>query len=162
VGNILGELILFDVETQEDITTFEPHSKRIGCIDWRGDRIATGSKDGKIALFDARKGFRASYEYRKGNSGEICGVQFSPNRDLVLSGGNEGKFNVFSAKGNHCMMKGEHNGAIRGLAWSLSQHNIFYTGGGKNDRKLKKWNYSKKVKVAERESRGQICSLAFN
>lgn len=46
-------------------------------------------------------------------------------------------------------MSEKSKGAIRGIGWSKFQHNIFYTGGGKNDKMLKMWNFNKKSLLKE-------------
>ena len=34
IGNILGEVMLWDLVKQDNTLTYEPHNERIGCISW--------------------------------------------------------------------------------------------------------------------------------
>lgn len=118
IGNLLGEIIIFDVESQEDLFTIEPHDDRIGTLDWKGNMIATGSKDSRIAVFDIRQQLKSKFEYFKAHSDEVCKIKFNPDGTLLLSGGNDSRFNILSMKSKHSLMSEKHSGAVRGLDWS--------------------------------------------
>lgn len=78
-----------------------------------------------------------NFTYFKNHSSEVCNVKFSPDSSLILTGGNDHKFNIFSQKTKHSLFSEKHEGAVRGLAWSHFQYQTFFTGGGRDDAKLK-------------------------
>ena len=65
----------------------------------------------------------------QGHSGEICALDWS-SKEYFASGSNDNKMMVWSVRMNKSIFKGEHNGGVRGLAWSKKNKSILYSGGG--------------------------------
>lgn len=76
-------------------------------------------------------------------------MEWSPDGEYFLTGGNENKAYVFSKKMDIPIMKMNHKAAVRALDWSHLNRNIFATGGGTADQHLRLWNLSTKELVNE-------------
>lgn len=50
IGNILGEIIIFDIEKQEDIISYEAHESWVTCLEWKNKQIISGGKDCKVIV----------------------------------------------------------------------------------------------------------------
>lgn len=51
IGNILGEALIWDLEKNRDILSFDCHKSRVGTLDWR-EQLLSGSRDKKAAVSD--------------------------------------------------------------------------------------------------------------
>lgn len=157
VGNVLGEITIWDVNKKKDIQTLDSHEERIGTLSWE-KLLLSGSKDKKIALQDIRMPSPKISTFNNHQS-EVCKVKFSPCGEIFASGGNDNKLNIWSLKTQIPYFKGTHNAGIRALTWSQNQFRVLFSGGGQNDGEIKAWNVDKKENLWSRKTDTQICSL---
>ena len=54
VGCASGKIALYDVGRGVVVTPANGHRGRVGCLDWRGDVLASGSRDRGVACRDVR------------------------------------------------------------------------------------------------------------
>lgn len=53
IGNILGEILIWDIEKRKDVLSFDCHKNRVGTLQWKSN-LLSGSKDKKIYLSDPK------------------------------------------------------------------------------------------------------------
>lgn len=157
VGNVLGEITIWDVNKKKDIQTLDSHEERVGTLSW-GKHLLSGSKDKTIALQDLRLP-SPKVSFFNNHQSEVCKIKWSPCGDIFASGGNDNKLYVWSLKAKVPYFKGNHNAGIRGLDWSKNQFRVLFSGGGQNDGEIKAWNVDKKENLWSRNTSGQICSI---
>lgn len=84
VGNRLGQVDIWDIETQQVKASYTAHTHRVGALDWYpGHRLLTsGSRDKTILTHDPRSPslLRSRHEKHKQ---EICGLRWRPANDQL-------------------------------------------------------------------------------
>jgi cell division cycle 20-like protein 1 (cofactor of APC complex) len=157
VGNVLGEVTIWDVNKSKDLNTLDAHQERVGSISWES-YLLSGSKDKTIALQDPRMSL-PKVSFFKAHSSEVCKVSWSPCNENFASGGNDNKMYVWSIKSQLPFFKASHEAGIRALSWSKNQFRVLYSGGGTGDGQLKAWNTNKKELMWNVKTGDQICSI---
>ena len=61
-----------------------------GSLSWGMDMLCSGSRDHSILCWDHRESSRPVKKYL-GHSQEVCGLRWSPDHQLLASGGNDNK-----------------------------------------------------------------------
>lgn len=163
-GNNAGSLEVFDVEKGVSVYQNHAHSKRISTIAANVNNcnlLATGSKDKTIKLFDLRT--KNSVRSFIGHKQEVCGLKWSPDLDILASGGNDNKVFLWSPSNESAMLRiDDHNAAVKALAWSTRKRGLLTTGGGTNDTTLKFWNVLMDKKFLKETWTGsQVCNVMF-
>jgi eukaryotic-like serine/threonine-protein kinase len=100
-----------------------------------GTRIASGSLDGKVVIWDADSGARL----RSLPVGcDVTAVQFSPDGDRVVAGANDGKIRVWDPRDGRCVRVFDgHRGTVTAVAFS-PDGSRFASGG--TDARLRLWD----------------------
>ena len=88
VGCASGRIALYDVGRGVVVTPANGHRGRVGCLDWRGDVLASGSRDRGVACRDVRVSPRSCVARWKAHRQEVCGLRWSPGGDALATGGN--------------------------------------------------------------------------
>ena len=165
VGNSYGQLELYDINTRQLICSFKGHSDRIGSISWTGNIISTGSKDSSIITRDIRcrnNDENIIYKFF-GHSMEVCGLKWSFDGSKLASGGNDNKLMIWNLHSNKpLLINNEHTSAVKAIAWSSRNQNIFATGGGVGDNALRIFNASNFENILSVDSGAQVCNLIFS
>lgn len=160
MGNILGQVSIWDVETQKELVNFDSHKGRVCALDWRSTLIS-GSKDGNIVQHDLRARVPQIKTFL-GHTQEVCKLKWSPDEQLFCSGGNDNKVFVWSPQSSVPLMKESHQACVKAMAWSEKQYGVLATGGGSADRMIKTWNVRTKELIHERLTDSQVCSMVFS
>ena len=160
MGNILGQVSIWDIHTQKEITNFDSHEDRICAMDWRSTLIS-GSRDTNIVQHDFRE---KSPQTRKffAHTQEVCKLKWSPDEQMFASGGNDTSLFVWSPQSALPVMKESHMACVKALAWSETQHGVLASGGGAADKMIKTWNVRTKELIHERLTDSQVCSLVYS
>ena len=87
VGCASGRIALYDVGRGVVVTPANGHRGRVGCLDWRGDVLASGSRDRGVACRDVRVSPRKTVARWKAHRQEVCGLRWSPGGDSLATGG---------------------------------------------------------------------------
>ena len=71
----------------------------------------------------------------------MCGLKWSPDEDQLASGGNDNKLMVWRVGCERAVAKfGQHQAAVKALAWSPHKHGLLVSGGGTADRSIRFFN----------------------
>ena len=100
VGCASGRIALYDVGCGVVVTPANGHRGRVGCLDWRGDVLASGSRDRGVACRDVRVSPRLTVARWKAHRQEVCGLRWSPGGDALATGGDQ--CIIFSTTAESC------------------------------------------------------------
>lgn len=160
VGNLLGQVGIWDIDAQREIFSMDAHTDRVGTLDWQ-ETLLSGSKDCTIVQSDPRIR-QARIGLFDNHGAEVCQLKWSPDQKLFASGGNDNKMFVWSPQNKMPVMSESHNSCVKALAWSKRQYGILASGGGSADRMIKTWNTSTREGLFSRDTGSQVCSLAYS
>ena len=81
------------VYTHVHVSLFLSLPPPLGSLSWCGDILCSGSRDNMILQWDPRL---PAFPTRRllGHAQEVCGLQWSPNRQHLASGGNDNKIST--------------------------------------------------------------------
>lgn len=116
------------------------HRNRVGTMAWSSGLLSTGSRDRFIFQRDVRA---AEHYVSKltGHRSEVCGLKWSPDDRELASGGNDNQLFVWAPETSTPKLRfGDHNAAVKAIAWSPHQHGLLASGGGTADRCIRFWN----------------------
>ena len=163
-----GNLLLFDIVKNKLISNTKTNESRIGIIinlPNENNIFTAGSYDSSIKTFDIRQNLINPIFENNYHEQEITGIKWCPESKYLLSGGNDNKIILWDIKKNNIplhIFNKSHKSAIRALDWNFNKRNIFISGGGINDRKLKFWNRNSFECIKEIETDSQICDIKFS
>ena len=136
---IEGIVQIWDATTNRKTVSFPRHTARVGALAWNDHCIYSGSRDRFILQNDTR----SSRQERKlaGHRQEVCGLKWSPDRQLLASGGNDNRLLVWNQSCiNPIQIYTDHTAAVKAIAWSPHQQGLLASGGGTADRYIRFWN----------------------
>lgn len=90
VGTRDGLVQLWDVSSEKLLSKLTGHQGRVGSQSWNGDILCSGSRDESILQWDHRSPGRPTRKLT-GHTQEVCGLKWSPDHQLLASGGNDNK-----------------------------------------------------------------------
>ena len=113
VGCASGRIALYDVGRGVVVTPANGHRGRVGCLDWRGDVLASGSRDRGVACRDVRVSPRKMVARWRAHRQEVCGLRWSPGGDALATGGDQ--CIIFSTTAESCSPR--HRCDACSMAW---------------------------------------------
>lgn len=169
VGLGTGEVELWDVETRTKLRTMAGHSLQVACLSWNQHVLSSGCGDGSIWHHDVRIA-RHKVGELVGHEGEICGLKWREDGELLASGGNDNVVNVWdgrvgdvnAASGSRSTprwTKRNHTAAVKAVAWCPWQPSLLATGGGTNDATVHIWNTTTGARLHSLTTPSQITSV---
>lgn len=183
VGLSNGNLEIWDVVKMSKVREIEAHSERISSLAWNNYIISSGSKDKVLKNFDVRSQ-DAEISRIHQHKQEICALKYSPEGDLLSSGGNDNVAYIWDVrKLNNKLLNisnlndisnneystvkpfsvnNYHNAAVKAMAWCPWQRHILATGGGTKDKTIKIFNCDTNKIIKNVETGSQVCSLLWN
>ena len=182
VGLPNGNIELWDVIKSSRIREMKAHSDRISCLSWNSYNISSGSKDKRIKNFDVRSPEGETWIINQ-HKQEICSLKYSPEFDLLSSGGNDNvayiwdvrklnnkllnisnlnEINNNDSKIKPYVVNNYHMAAVKAMAWCPWQRHILATGGGTKDKTIKVFNCDSNKIIKNVETGSQVCSLLWN
>ena len=163
VGDSLGQIHITDVERNKMVSSSFAHTNRIGSLHWQENIIVSGSRDNTVRLFDVRQNTANPIFTFAGHNQEICGLKLSPDNSYIASGGNDNRLLLWDIRKMKLMgVLGEHNAAVKALAWCPRKRSILVSGAGTADRKLRVFDTSKEECISISDTGSQVCNLSFD
>lgn len=161
IGTHLGFVHIWDVVVNKNLSSRLVHRSRIGVMDWNNDVLASGSRDHTITISDHRSISHISKLH--GHEQEICGLKWSPDRQMLASGSNDNKlmlWNMSDVSAIHTFK--EHTAAVKAVAWSPHQQSLLASGGGSGDKRIRFWNSLTCQQIHSIDTGSQVCSIAWS
>lgn len=163
VGDSVGQIHITDVEKNKTSSSAFAHSSRIGSLHWQENVLVSGSRDKTVRLFDIRQNISHPIYSFAGHVQEICGLKLSPDNNYIASGGNDNQLLLWDIRRMKLLGSlGEHEAAVKALAWCPKQRSILISGAGTADRKLRIFDTSKCQQLAKIDTGSQVCNLIFD
>ncbi|KAL2919804.1 substrate-specific activator of APC-dependent proteolysis [Polyrhizophydium stewartii] len=162
VGTNKGLVQLWDVERSKKVRQFTGHRSRVGALSWRYEMLASGSRDRSILLRDVREPGDHVFKFT-GHRQEVCGLRWSPDDDVLASGGNDNKLFIWDARSKKELSCFEHHkAAIKAIAWSPHERGLLSSGGGTQDKCIRHWNTLTSELKSYVDTNSQVCNLAWS
>ncbi|CAO4363697.1 unnamed protein product [Caenorhabditis nigoni] len=163
VGTNRGITQIWDVTTQKKIRDLGGHTSRVGCLAWNADTICSGSRDRTIIHRDIRAPDNEEGRKMTHHRQEVCGLKWSPDKQLLASGGNDNQLLVWNLRRPEPLQTyTQHNAAVKALAWSPHHHGLLVSGGGTADRCLRFWNTLTAQPMQCVDTGSQVCNVAWS
>ncbi|KAI0739558.1 WD40 repeat-like protein [Daedaleopsis nitida] len=173
VGYPDGNVELWDVETQTKLRTMSGHSAQVGVLSWNGHILSSGCQDGSIWHHDVRVARHKVMELL-GHQGEVCGLRWRSDGELLASGGNDNVLNVWdgrvgdvgtpssSTRSAARWTKRNHTAAVKAVAWCPWQPALLASGGGTSDATVHIWNTTTGARLHSLVTPAQISSIQWS
>jgi cell division cycle 20, cofactor of APC complex len=116
VGVGSGDVELWDVESGQKLRSMGGHQAQIAALSWHGHILSSACGDGSIWHHDVRVARHKVMELL-GHSGEVCGLKWRADGELLASGGNDNVVNIWDGR------VGDVTEGSRGVArWTKRNH----------------------------------------
>ncbi|KAG6889741.1 hypothetical protein C0995_015039 [Termitomyces sp. Mi166 len=169
IGLGTGDVELWDVEAAQKLRTMTGHQGQIATLSWHQHILTSGCGDGSIWHHDVRVPRHKVMELI-GHTGEVCGLKWRSDGQLLASGGNDNVVNIWDgrvgdvtegARGNAKWTKRNHTAAVKAIAWCPWQPSLLASGGGTNDATINVWNTTTGARLHSLKTPSQITSLLW-
>lgn len=173
IGYPTGTVELWDVESQTKLRTMAGHSAQVGVLSWNGHILSSGCQDGSIWHHDVRVARHKVMELL-GHQGEVCGLKWRSDGELLASGGNDNVLNVWdgrvgdvgtpssSSRSAARWTKRNHTAAVKAVAWCPWQPALLASGGGTSDATVHIWNTTTGARLHSLATPAQISSIQWS
>ncbi|RPD60693.1 WD40 repeat-like protein [Lentinus tigrinus ALCF2SS1-6] len=170
IGYPNGAVELWDVETQQKLRTMAGHSAQVGVLSWNGHILSSGCQDGSIWHHDVRVARHKVMELL-GHQGEVCGLKWRSDGELLASGGNDNVLNIWdgrvgdvgpSTPSSARWTKRNHTAAVKAVAWCPWQPALLASGGGTSDATVHIWNTTTGARLHSLVTPAQISSIQWS
>ncbi|KAG8965223.1 ubiquitin-protein transferase activating protein [Tulasnella sp. 408] len=169
VANGNGDVEVWDMETTQKLRTMSGHQAQVASLSWNNHILSSGCADGSIWFHDVRV---AQHKVMQlvGHEGEVCGLTWRADGELLASGGNDNVVNIWDGRtgssgegwrGSPLYTKNNHTAAVKALAWCPWQNNLLATGGGTGDAQVHFWSSTTGARVNTLQTPTQISSVQF-
>jgi WD40 repeat protein len=160
-----GDCVTYDVAVGRTISEMSLFETSALVADWRDQVIVAGSRDGQVAIIDVRENDCAATIY-EAHPEEVCAIRLHPEEPLLATSGNECAVKIWDLRKpdteKPLMVYGEHEAAVRAVAWSPNARDLIVTGGGTDDKCIRLWNIDTGETLKSVDSGSQVCNLYWN
>jgi len=168
VGSSSGEVQLWDVEESKRSRVMKGLDSRVASLSWNQWVVSGGARSGAIQHSDVRVAQHQVGLMTAAHSQEVCGMAWSPDGRTLASGGNDNILNLWNSVAGECFggsspqfSLGQHQAAVKALAWCPWQSNTLASGGGTADRTIRIWNSANGTLLNSVDTKSQVCSLLW-
>lgn len=163
VGTHHGYVTVWDVQAAKQVNKLVGHSARVGALAWNGEVLSSGSRDRIIMQRDTRAVSAVPERRLAGHRQEVCGLKWSPDNQYLASGGNDNRLYVWNQHATTPIQSyGQHQAAVKAIAWSPHHHGLLASGGGTADRCIRFWNTLTGQPMQCVDTGSQVCNLAWS
>ncbi|CAD8190759.1 unnamed protein product [Paramecium octaurelia] len=163
VGTKIGEVQIWDAIKLQRVRTYKGHIARVGTLCFSDNVLSSGSRDKLILQRDLR--LKGNYFLKQSaHKQEVCGLKWSPDGQMLASGGNDNKLYLWSShkQDKPIFRLSEHQAAVKAIAWSPHQHGLLASGGGTADKTIRFWNALEGKPLQKEDTGSQVCNLMFS
>ncbi|EIW80121.1 WD40 repeat-like protein [Coniophora puteana RWD-64-598 SS2] len=170
IGLGSGEVELWDIEAGQKLRTMAGHQGQIAVLSWNNHVLSSGCGDGSIWHHDVRVPRHKVMELL-GHSGEVCGLRWRADGEMLASGGNDNVVNIWDgrvgdvgegARGTAKWTKRNHTAAVKAIAWCPWQTNLLASGGGTNDATIHIWNSGTGARLHSIKTPAQVTGIHWS
>ncbi|XP_036596335.1 fizzy-related protein homolog [Trichosurus vulpecula] len=163
IGTQKGAVQIWDVAAEKRVSVLEGHKGRVGVLAWNADQISSGSRDRWVLQRDVRAKPQQSRRWLRGHKKEVCGLKWSPDRQLLASGGSDNMLLLWNpASLKPIQQYAKHEAAVKAIAWSPHQRGLLASGGGTADRCVRFWDTLTRQPLQSVNTGSQVCNLAWS
>ncbi|KAK6639735.1 Fizzy- protein [Polyplax serrata] len=163
VGTHHGQVQVWDVTAGKQVNNLQGHAARVGALAWNNEVLSSGSRDRSILQRDVRTPETTPHRRLVAHRQEVCGLRWSPDNQLLASGGNDNRLFVWNLHSSSPMQTyGEHIAAVKAIAWSPHHHGLLASAGGTADRCIRFWNTLTAQPMQCVDTGSQVCNLAWS
>jgi cell division cycle protein 20 (cofactor of APC complex) len=119
-----------------------------------------GSEYGSISLIDLRNKNTIGEISIGHHIGEVCNIRKVKESDLIITGGNDNKVQIFDLRRQGVIHILEHNSAVKALDYNVNNSTIL-TGGGTHDQTIRCYNLKTFDLIAQKSLDSQISNVFF-
>ncbi|KAG8900786.1 ubiquitin-protein transferase activating protein, partial [Tulasnella sp. 403] len=165
-----GVVEVWDMETSTKLRAMSGHQAQVASLSWNNHILTSGCSDGSIWFHDVRVAQHKVMELQ-GHEGEVCGLKWRADGELLASGGNDNILNIWDGKtgssgegwrGTPKFTKHNHTAAVKAIAWCPWQTNLLATGGGTGDAQVHFWSSTTGARVNTLQTPAQVSSVHFS
>ncbi|KZV93277.1 WD40 repeat-like protein [Exidia glandulosa HHB12029] len=170
VGLGTGAVELWDTETHTRLRTMSGHQGQVAVLSWNGHVLSSGCGDGSIWHHDVRVA-RHKVQELLGHTGEVCGMKWRPDGELLASGGNDNVVNVWDARigevavqklADAKMTRRNHTAAVKAIGWAPWDSHILASGGGTSDANIHVWSVTTGARLQTVKTPAQVTSIIWS
>ncbi|KAH8987583.1 WD40-repeat-containing domain protein [Lactarius akahatsu] len=170
IGVGTGDVELWDVETGQKLRSMSGHQAQVAALSWHAHILSSACGDGSIWHHDVRIARHKVMELL-GHSGEVCGLKWRADGELLASGGNDNVVNIWDgrvgdvnegSRGVARWTKRNHTAAVKALAWCPWQPSLLASGGGTNDATVHVWNSTTGGRLHSLKMPAQVTSVQWS
>ncbi|KAI0267337.1 WD40 repeat-like protein [Gloeopeniophorella convolvens] len=170
VGVGTGEVELWDIETGHKLRSMGGHQAQVAALSWHGHLLSSACGDGSIWHHDVRVARHKVMEL-VGHNGEVCGLKWREDGELLASGGNDNVVNIWDgrvgdvnegSRGVARWTKRNHTAAVKAIAWCPWQPSLLASGGGTNDATVHIWNSTTGGRLHSLKTPAQVTSIQWS
>jgi len=170
VGVGTGDVEVWDIETGAKLRTMPGHQAQVAAVHWNEHLISSGCSDGSIWHHDVRVARHKVMELL-GHTGEVCGLKWRPDGELLASGGNDNVVNCWDGRvgsvgeghrGQPKWTKRNHTAAVKAIAWCPWQPHLLASGGGTGDATVHVWSSTTGARIGSIQTPAQVTSVHFS
>lgn len=113
-----GVVEVWDMESNTRLRSMAGHQAQVASLSWNNHILTSGCADGSIWFHDVRVAQHKVMELL-GHDGEVCGLKWRSDGELLASGGNDNVVNVWDGRAGSTNGEGGWNARPK---WSKNNH----------------------------------------